>query len=40
MDRCIRDVTIGQNGEETVRYADDVLVVANSLANIQEVASR
>jgi len=40
MDRCIRDVTIGQNGEETVMYADDVVVVANSLTNIQEVASR
>jgi len=40
MDRCIRDVTIGQNGEETVMYADDVGVVAHSLTNIQEVASR
>ena len=40
MDRCIRDVTIGENGEETVMHADDVVVVANSLTNSQEVASR
>ena len=40
MDRCIGDVTIAQNGEETVMYADDVVVVANSLTNSQEVASR
>ena len=31
---------MGQNGEETLMYADDVVVVANSLTNIQEVASR
>ena len=37
MDKCIRDVRIGAIGEETLLYADDVVVVANSRANIQGV---
>ena len=39
MDKCIRDVKIGENGEETLLYADDVVVMANSKTNIQDVAN-
>ena len=40
MDKCIRDVKIGENGEETLLYADDLVVMANSKTNIQDVANR
>ena len=40
MNKCIRDVKIGDNGEETLLYADDVVVMANSKTNIQDVANR
>ena len=30
MDKCLRDVRIGENGEETLLCADDVVVMANS----------
>ena len=40
MDKCIRDVKIGENGEKTLLYADDVVVMVNSKTNIQDVAKR
>ena len=40
MDKCIRDVRMRAIGEETLLYADDVVVVANSTADIQDVAKR
>ena len=40
MDKCIRDVRIGENGEETLLYADDVVVMANSRSDMQDVANR
>lgn len=40
MDKCFRDVNIGACGEETLAYADDVVVVANSITDIQNVATR
>ena len=40
MDKCIRDVRIGENGEETLLYADDVVVMANSRTDVQDVAKR
>ena len=40
MDKCIRDMRIGAIGEETLLYAIDVVVVANSRVDIQDVAKR
>ena len=40
MDRCIRDVRIGLNNEETLMYADDVAVIANTVTEVQDVATR
>ena len=40
MDKCIRDININTNDEETLMYADDVAAVANSITDIQEVATR
>ena len=37
MDKCLRDIRAGAVGEETVMYADDVAVIADSVA---DVASR
>ena len=40
MEKCIRDVRIGAIGEETLLYANAVVVVANPRADIQDVAKR
>ena len=40
MDKCLREVKIGENGEEALLYADDVVVMANSKTNIKDVAKR
>ena len=40
MDKCLRDIRAGAVGEETVMYADDVAVIADSAADVQDVASR
>ena len=40
MDKCTKGVSIGANGEETLLHADDVIVMANSIADIQDVATR
>ena len=40
MNRCKRDVMIELNGEETLLYADDVVVMASSSTNVQEAATR
>ena len=40
MDKCIRDVNIGENGKETLMYADDVVVMVNSKINTQDVVNR
>ena len=39
MDKCIRDVNIGENGKETLLYADDVVMMANSKINTQDVVN-
>jgi len=39
-DKCIREVRIGASGEETLLYTNDVVVVANTRADIQDVAKR
>ena len=40
MDKCVRDLRIGENGEETVLYADGVVVKANSRSDKKDVAKR
>ena len=40
MDKCIRDVKIGENWEKTLLYSDDTVVMVNSKTNIQDVANR
>ena len=40
MDKCLRDIGPGMYGEETIMYADDVAVIADSITDIQEVANR
>ena len=40
MDKCLRDIGAGADGEEVVMYADDVAVIADSAVAIQDVANR
>lgn len=40
MDKCISDVRAAANGDETLLYADDVVVMANSRTDIQDAATR
>ena len=40
MDKCLRDIRPGTYGEETIMYADDVAVIADSITDIQEIANR
>ena len=40
MGKCLRDIGPGTYGEETIMYADDVTVIADSITDIQEVAIR
>ena len=40
MDKCLRDIRTGINNEETVMYADDVVVFADTVDDIRNVANR
>ena len=40
MDKCLRDIRTGINNEETVMYADDVVVFADMVDDIRNVANR
>ena len=40
MHKCLRDIRTGINNEETVMYADDVVVFADSVDDIRNVANR
>ena len=40
IDKCIRGMKIGANGEETLLYVDDVVVMANSKTDIPDVEKR
>ena len=40
MDKCLRDIRTEHCREETVMYADDVVAIADSAVDIQDVASR
>ena len=40
MDKCVRDIGVGYFGEETLIYADDVVVLADSVEDLQDKASR
>ena len=40
MDKCLRDMGVGTQNEETFMYADDVAVVANWAVDIQNIANR
>lgn len=40
MDKCMREIGVGELGEETMVYADDVAVVTDNLASLHEVAER
>ena len=40
MDKCLRDIRTGINNEESVMYADDVVVFADSVDDIRNVANR
>ena len=40
MEKCTRDVRIGETGEEALLYADDVVVMVNSRTDMQDVAKR
>ena len=40
MDKCVRDIGVGHFGEETLIYADDVVVLADSVEDLQDIASR
>ena len=40
MDKCLRDIGVGTQNEETLMYVDDVAVVANSADDIQNIANR
>ena len=40
IDKCLRDISTGINNEETVVYADDVVVFADSVDDIRNVANR
>ena len=40
MDKCVRDIGVGYFGEETLIYADDVVVLADTVEDLQDIASR
>ena len=40
MDKYLKDIGVGTQNEETLMYADDVAVVANSADDIQNIANR
>ena len=40
IDKCIRDVGVGEHGEETLMYADDVAVLLENRDNLQDVANK
>ena len=40
MDKCLRDIRTGITNEETLMYADDVVVFADSVDDIRNVTNR
>ena len=40
MDKCMRQIRVNANGEETLAYADDVAVVTRGAEQLQEVVNR
>ena len=40
MDKCIRDIGVGYFAEETLIYADGVVVLVDSVEDLQDIASR
>ena len=40
MDKCLRDIKMGITNEETVMYADDVVVFADSVDDTRNVTNR
>ena len=40
MDKCVRDIGVGYFGEKTLIYADDVVVLADSVEDLQDISSR
>ena len=40
MNKCVRDVKIEKNGEQTLLYAADVVVMVNSRTDMQDVVKR
>ena len=40
MNKCVRDVKIGKNGEQTLLFAVDVVVMVNSRTDMQDVVKR
>ena len=37
MDKCMRDIGVGERGEETFVYADDVAVVSENAVDLQNM---
>ena len=37
MDKCMRNTGVGRFHEETLAYADDVAVIADSITDLQEI---
>jgi len=40
MDKCMRNIGVGDLGEETMVYVDEVAIVANNMEQLQRVATR
>ena len=40
MNKCIREARVGENGERTLQYMDDVVAMANSETDILDVVKR